>query len=72
MEVAVLVLLRAHNRRCRDGWLGNQVVRNRPVEVAALEVLHALLLHAVGDADVDAVGGEDTVDLGEHLGGVRA
>ena len=72
VEVAVVALLRADDGRGRDGRLGHEMVRNRPVEVAALEVVHALLLHAVGDADVDAVGREHAMDLREHLRGVGA
>ena len=48
------------------------MVRNCPVEFAALEVLHALLLHAVGDADVHAVGSEYTMNFWEHLSRVWA
>lgn len=48
------------------------MVRNGPVEVAALEVVHALLLDAVGNADVDSVGGEHAMDLRQHLSCIGA
>jgi len=48
------------------------MVGHSPVEIRALEIVHALLLHAVRDADVDTVRGKHSVDLSEHLGGVGA
>jgi hypothetical protein len=72
VEVAVLVLLGRHHARGGDGGLGYEVVRDSPVKIAVLEVVHALLLHTVGHADVHAVGGQNTVDLGEHLNCVGA
>lgn len=72
MEVALLVLLGRDHARGRDGWLGHEVMRHSPVEVTVLEVAHALVLHTVRDTDVDAVGGENTVNLGQHLGCVGA
>ena len=42
------------------------------VEVAALEIVHALLLDIVGNVDVDSVGGEHAMDLRQHLSCVGA
>ena len=70
MEVAVLVLLSADDTGGRDGGLGDQVVRDLPLEVGGLEVAETLIGDTVRDADVDAVGGEYTVDLGKHRSGV--
>ena len=72
VEVAVVLLLGADNRRGRDGWLRNQMVRYLPLEVGGLEVADTLLRGAVGDADVDTVGGEHAVNLSQHLSGVGA
>ena len=70
MEVAVLVLLSADDTGGRDGGLGDQVVRDLPLEVGGLEVAETLIGDTVRDADVDAVGGEHTVDLGKHRSSV--
>jgi hypothetical protein len=55
VEVAVVALLGAHDWRCWNGWLCDQVMWNGPIEITTLEVVHALLLNAIWDTDVDAV-----------------
>ena len=72
MEVAVILGLSTHHRACRDGRLGDHLVRDGPLEFGVLEVANALLLDAVTDADVDALRSQHAVDLFQHLLGVGA
>ena len=72
VEVLVVSGLGCNDSRGGDGWLGDHVVRNGPIELLLLEVGHAGLLYAVGDADVDTVGWETTVDFSKHLVSVRS